>query len=125
MALDYRKTKPSALAPFDVILDLAGTDLGAYRSRLSPQGRMFCLAVKSLGAIVYFQFSKIYGRKRVTFFNAAPLRETMVDLTDYVDRGALRPIVDSVYPLVDVALAQRSVEVGGGRGKRVLRHTSA
>jgi NADPH:quinone reductase-like Zn-dependent oxidoreductase len=122
VALDYRTNKPSSLPPFDVILDLAGTDLGAYRRRLTRRGRMFCLAVKSLGALAYFQFSKIYGRKRVNFFSAEPLRETMADLTDYVDRGALRPIVDRVYPLEDIALAQHSVETGGGRGKRVLRH---
>jgi NADPH:quinone reductase-like Zn-dependent oxidoreductase len=48
----------------------------------------------------------------------------MTDLTDYVDRGALRPIVDRVYPLEDIALAQHSVETGGGRGKRVLRYIS-
>lgn len=122
VVLDYRTEKPSSLPPFDVILDLVGTELGAYRRRLTPSGRMFCLAVKSLGALAYFQFSKIYGRKRVTFFSAAPLRETMAELTDYVDRGMVHPVVDSVYPLVDIALAQRSVEVGGGRGKRVLRH---
>ena len=84
---------------------------------------MYCLAVKGLGALIYFQFSKIYGSKRVNFFSAAPMRDTMETLTDYVDKGALRPIVDSVYPLEDIALAHASVEAGGGRGKRVLRHT--
>lgn len=124
-ALDYRTTDPKTLPPFDVILDLAGTDLGAYRRRLGPQGRMYCLAVKSLGALLYFQFSRIYGSKRVTFFSAAPLGPTMAALADLADRGAVRAIVDSVYPLEEIALAQTSVEASGGRGKRVLAHTGA
>jgi len=123
VVLDYRTNTPASLPPFDVILDLAGTHLGAYRRRLTSSGRMYCLAVKGLGALAYFQFSKIYGRKRVNFFSAAPLRETMAVLTDYVDKGALRPIVDSLYPLEDIALAHASVETGGGRGKRVLQHS--
>jgi NADPH:quinone reductase-like Zn-dependent oxidoreductase len=124
VVLDYRHSSPESLPSFDVILDLAGTDLGAYRRRLTATGRMFCLAVKGLGALAYFQFSKIYGSKRVNFFSAEPLSDTMSALAAYADRGALRPIIDSVYPLEDIARAQASVEAGGGRGKRVLRHAS-
>jgi len=122
VVLDYRTSTPKSLSPFDVILDLVGTELGAYRRRLTANGRMYCLAVTGLGALLYFQLSKIYGSKRVNFFSAAPLRETMAALTAQVDKGALRPIIDSVYPLEDIALAQASVEAGGGRGKRVLWH---
>lgn len=121
--LDYRTNTPASLPKFDVILDLAGTDLGAFRRQLTPNGRMYCLAVKGLGALAYFQFSKIYGRQRVNFFSAAPMRETMAQLTDYVDKGALQPVVDGVYLLAQIDQAHRSVEAGGGRGKRVLRHT--
>jgi NADPH:quinone reductase-like Zn-dependent oxidoreductase len=125
VALDYRTNAAASLPAFDVILDLVGDDLGAYRRRLTPQGRMYCLAVKGLGAIIYFQLSKIYGRKRVNFFSADPLRQTMSELTCLVDQGALRPIVDSVYALEDIALAHGFVEAGHVRGKRVLRHTHA
>lgn len=122
VVLDYRTNGPASMPAFDVILDLAGTDLGAYRRRLTAQGRMYCLAVQGLGALAYFQFSKIYGRQRVHFFSAAPMRATMAALTRYVEQGALRPIIDSVYRLEDIALAHTCVEAGGGRGKRVLNH---
>lgn len=124
-ALDYRTTTPADLAArgaFDVVLDLVGTDLGAYRALLGRRGRIFCLAVKSGGALGYILASTVYGAKRVRFFSAAPMHDTMADLTGYVEAGSLRPVVHSVYPLADVAAAQRSLEAGGGRGKRVLDH---
>lgn len=119
-ALDYRTTSPSALGSFDVVLDLVGTDLGAYRGLLGHRGRMFCLALKGLGPIIYIQASRIFGPKRVRFFSAAPMRDTMADLAAYVDAGSIRPIVHSVYELDEIAEAQLSLEAGGGRGKRVI-----
>lgn len=43
-ALDYRTTRPEDLGRFDVIVDVVGTDLGAYRARLTRRGRMIALA---------------------------------------------------------------------------------
>lgn len=126
-ARDYRTTTPAALAgrgAFDVVLDLVGTALGAYRALLSRHGRMFCLPVKSGGAMSYILASAVYGATRVRFFSAAPMHDTMADLTGYVEAGSLRPVVHSVFPLDDIAAAQRSLEAGGGRGKRVLDHTA-
>ena len=119
-ALDYRATKPTDLSQFDVILDLVGTELPAFRRLLSPHGRMFCLALTSLASIAYIQFSRIYGSKRVRFFSAAPLRPAMQDLSAYAAVGTLKPIVHGTYSLDDIAQAQRPVEAGGGRGKRVV-----
>ena len=124
-ALDYRTTWPSSLPAFDVVLDLVGTELSAYRGLLTPSGRMICLAIKGLGAILYILASRIYGQKRVQFFSAAPMRETMRDLKAYIEAGSIRHVVHSVYGLERIAEAQVSVEVGGGRGKRVLRHEPA
>ncbi|MEU8718650.1 NAD(P)-dependent alcohol dehydrogenase [Streptomyces sp. NPDC048663] len=44
LALDYRTTRPEELGRFDVIVDVVGTDLGAYRARLTRRGRMIPLA---------------------------------------------------------------------------------
>jgi NADPH:quinone reductase-like Zn-dependent oxidoreductase len=120
--LDYRSTTPSSLEAFDVVLDLVGTNLSQYRRLLTRKGRMFCLAIKSFASIAYIQISRIYGAKRVQFFSAAPMHETMADLTRYVEEGVIRPIVHSVFPLEQIVEAHGSIEAGGGRGKRVLKH---
>jgi NADPH:quinone reductase-like Zn-dependent oxidoreductase len=120
--LDYQSTTPSSLEAFDVVLDLVGTNLSQYRRLLTRKGRMFCLAIKSFASIAYIQISRIYGAKRVQFFSAAPMHETMADLTRYVEEGVIRPIVHSVFPLEQIGEAHGSIEAGGGRGKRVLKH---
>ncbi len=124
-ALDYWTTRPSSLAAFDVVLDLVGTELPAYRGLLTPSGRMICLAIKGLGAILYILASRIHGQKRVQFFSAAPMSETMRELTAYMEAGSIRHVVHSVQDLERIAEAQVSVEGGDGRGKRVLRHEHA
>ncbi len=123
-ALDYRTTTPSSLEPFDVILDLVGTNLGTYRGLLSRRGRMFCLALNAR-SIVYIQASRIFGPKRVQTFSAAPMRDTMTDLTAYVDAGSIRPVVHSIYDLTNIAEAHLSLEAGGGRGKRIVKHSTS
>jgi len=75
------------------VLDLVGTDLGDYRKRLSSRGRMFCLALKSLRSIASIQASRIFGSKRIQFFSAAPMQDTMADLAAYVDAGSIRGLV--------------------------------
>lgn len=123
-ALDYSTTTPSSLEPFDVILDLVGTTLGAYRGLLSRRGRMFCLALNAR-SIAYIQASRLFGPKRVQTFSAAPMRDTMTDLAAYVDAGSIRPVIHSIYDLTNIAEAHLSLEAGGGRGKRVVTHTDA
>jgi NADPH:quinone reductase-like Zn-dependent oxidoreductase len=123
-ALDYRTTTPSSREAFDVVLDLVGTDLSTYRHLLSHRGRMFCLA-QNAWSLVYSLASNIFGSKRVQTFNAAPMRDTMVDLTAYVDAGSIRPVVHSIYDLDNIAEAHLSLEREGGRGKRVVKHTDS
>ena len=41
-------------------------------------------------------------------------------LATLVERGQIRPLVDSVYPLEKVADAHRRIEAGGMKGKIVI-----
>jgi len=124
-AHDYRSVDASDLEPFDVILDLVGTQLRRYRRLLTSRGRMFCLAITGLSAILYIFISKVHGSKRVRFFSAAPMADTMRKLTSLVESGTLRPIVHGVHSILDIAEAHRSIEAGGGRGKRVIAHVGS
>lgn len=122
-ALDYRTTDLKDVGRFDVILDTVGTDLETYRRRLARHGRMVALAldpdhlVKSFVAIGW---GSVVRSRRVTIFSNDPSAERIAELTRYVESGAIRPIVDKVFPMTAIVETHRRLEAGGVRGKYVI-----
>jgi NADPH:quinone reductase-like Zn-dependent oxidoreductase len=120
-AIDYRA--PGDLGRFDVILDTVGTGLPAFRRLLTPRGRMVTIAfdpgrpVRSLG---YIATHAVRRRRWVRFFSGNPTTPLLAELGRWVASGAIRPQVDRVFPLADVAAAHRALEEGGVRGKVVV-----
>ncbi|MEV4292411.1 NAD(P)-dependent alcohol dehydrogenase [Nonomuraea bangladeshensis] len=123
-AHDYRTTGPADLAPFDVVLDTVGTEHPAYRRLLTPRGRMVAIAFdldRTAASLAYVVLSAVHGRRRVRVFSGTQDHRLLADLARYVESGAIRPVVDTVYPLADIAEAHRALEAGGVRGKVVVR----
>lgn len=123
-AYDYAAVAPADLGRFDVILDTAGTEHAAFRRLLTPSGRMVAIAFdprRIAASVAYIAASAVHGRRRVRFFSGNPTTRLLTDLTRYVDGGAIRPVVDTVFPLDDIAAAHRTLEAGGVRGKVVVR----
>ncbi|MCI4040478.1 NAD(P)-dependent alcohol dehydrogenase [Streptomyces sp. TRM75563] len=122
--LDHRATALADLDRYDVIMDTVGTEHRALRQRLGPGGRLVSIAfdidhpVRSIGCLLG---SAVHGRQRVRFFSGNPKHDLLAELTAYVERGDLRPVVDTVHPLSDIAAAHRALEEGGVRGKHVIR----
>ena len=56
-----------------------------------------------------------------TYFVVEPSRAQLIELAGLVDAGALRPVIDSVFPLSDAGAAFQRVMEPGKRGKVVLR----
>lgn len=122
--LDYRTTNPTDLSRFDVILDTVGTQFPAYRRLLTPSGRMVAVTFDSnnlLTSLSYLLASTVFGRKRVRFFRGNPHADLFAELTRLTNSGAVRPVVDAVYPLADIAQAHKALEAGGVRGKLVIQ----
>ncbi|MFD5873505.1 NAD(P)-dependent alcohol dehydrogenase [Streptomyces sp. NPDC060322] len=123
-AHSYTTTGPSDLGRFDVVLDTVGTEHRAFRKLLAPGGRMVSISfdidhiAASLG---YLLASTVHGRGRVRFFSGNPQHDLLAELTRYVETGAIRPVVDTVHPLADIATAHRALEAGGVRGKHVIQ----
>ncbi|MFC8827971.1 NAD(P)-dependent alcohol dehydrogenase [Streptomyces sp. NPDC057137] len=121
---DHRTTDPSALGTFDVIMDTAGTQHPAFRRLLAPGGRMVAIAfdVENIAAsVTYILRSTVRGSGRVRFFSGNPRHALFAELTRYAESGDIRPVVDTVHPLADVAAAHRALEAGGVRGKHVVQ----
>ena len=124
VALDYAVTLPRDLEPFDVILDTVGSHISAWRRRLGPNGRMMAIVPDldhPLKSMAYIALSRIHGGRRVRFFSDRPDTKLLTALADYVQSGAIRPIIDKVYPLSAVADAHRALDAGGRCGKQVIQ----
>ncbi|MGW3285161.1 NADP-dependent oxidoreductase [Streptomyces sp. NPDC001002] len=117
--LDYRATASEQIGPFDVIVDTVGTELHCYRSRLTKGGRMVTVGL-SPSALAAIAVSSVHGARRIRTFSANPETPVLRDVADHVASGALRPVIDSVYPLADVAAAHQAFERGGVVGKHVV-----
>ncbi|WP_199538885.1 NAD(P)-dependent alcohol dehydrogenase [Desertihabitans brevis] len=120
--IDYR-TPIEDLGRFDVIFDTRGTNLWRLRRRLAPGGRMVTIAFdldrpwRSLGAIAA---SGIFGPRRIRFFLGHPTGALFGELREIAEARHLRPVVDSVYPLEQIADAHAALESGGVHGKVVV-----
>jgi len=117
--LDYGDTAAEEIGPYDVILDTVGAGLRPYRSRLARGGRMVTVGL-SPGGLATIALSGVHGSRRIRTFSANPRTTVLDDLAGHVTSGALRPVVDEVYPLGDVAAAHRAFERGGVMGKHVI-----
>jgi NADPH:quinone reductase-like Zn-dependent oxidoreductase len=120
-AFDYHATDPRELGRFDVVLDPVARNMRPYRRLLAPGGRMAAMTIGSPGDIAYLLASAVHGGRRVRFTQCPPTTELLTALARYVDGKSVTPVVDSVYPLDDIAAAHRSLEKSGGFGKRVIQ----
>ncbi len=120
-AVDYRA--PGRLGRFDVVLDTVGTDLPAFRRLLTPAGRMVTIAfdldrpIRSLG---YIAAHAIRRTRWIRAFSGNPTATLFAELGRWVAAGAIRPKVDRVFPVSEVAAAHRALQQGGVRGKVVI-----
>lgn len=121
---DYATTRPGELGTFDVILDTVGSELRPYRALLAPNGRMASIVPDPkhpIASMLYTMLSRIHGGRRVRFFSDKPNTQLLAALAAYVESGAIRPIVDKVYPLSAIADAHAAMQSGGRRGKQIVR----
>ena len=121
--LDYRTVGPNDIGPFDVIIDTAGRDLLAFRRRLNRHGRMVTLNFGSAPAMASIAASTVFGARRIRTFRGYPDRQLLTDIAGYVESGALRPVIDTVYPLARIADAHRALNRPRRPGKLVLDTT--
>jgi NADPH:quinone reductase-like Zn-dependent oxidoreductase len=118
--LDYRETTPQRIGPFDVIVDTVGTELARYRRRLTAGGRMVTVGLSG-PAIAAIAASTVFGPRRIRTFSADPRTARLAELAEQVAAGALRPVINGVYPLDDIVAAHRAFDKGGVLGRQVVQ----
>jgi NADPH:quinone reductase-like Zn-dependent oxidoreductase len=108
VAVQLARSQGAALVeegePCDLLFDTAGGE--ALARSAGQAGRIVTIAAKTPGA---------------RFFVVEPDREQLVDLARLVDRGELRPEIDSIFPLTEARAAFARSAARGKHGKVVLR----
>jgi NADPH:quinone reductase-like Zn-dependent oxidoreductase len=123
-AVDYTTTRPADLGRFDVVLDTVGTEHRAYRRLLGPGGRMVAVTFdlnNLASSLAYILGTSVFGPRRIRFFSGNPRHDILAQLTRLADNGEVRPVVDTVHPLADIAAAHRALQAGGVRGKHIIQ----
>ncbi len=106
---------------FDVILDCIGrAPLGQRMAALAPGGRLL-LVYSGLSQMLAAPQLRGGGRRAIGGV-ASETAADMARIAELVETGALRPLIDSRYPLDRIAAAYDRVATGRKRGAVVLLH---
>jgi NADPH:quinone reductase-like Zn-dependent oxidoreductase len=107
---------------YDLILDNAASrSFGDLRRALTPQGVI--LPNSGHGGMTYVIKSFAlapFMRQQGSMFVSKPDSAAMEALTELIEAGQVRPVVDRIYPLRDARQAFRYLEEEHARGKVVL-----
>lgn len=125
-AIDYRQEDFSErTGAFDVIFDAAGKSSFNKSKNALKKGGVFLEVLISPTILFQMLMTSIVGSRKAVFAatGARPAAERASDLAwlaKLVEEGQLRPVVDRVYPLEEVAKAHAYVEEGSKKGSVVL-----
>jgi len=127
--LDYTATDfTRAGTTYDVVFDVAGTSSFARSRRVLRRGGVYLTTAPSPAILLQMTWTARFGTRRamVAFTglrDAAAKRADLSYLAGLADAGALVPVVDTCYPLADIADAYRHVDQGHKRGNIIVRMT--
>ncbi len=104
---------------YDLILDnVENRSLADCRRALTPTGTL--ILNSGTGRLVKPLVLSPFTRQNLRRFVAAPNHQDLATLTELVESGKLRPVIDQTYPLPQTAEALRHIETGHARGKVVI-----
>jgi NADPH:quinone reductase len=123
VAIDYRKEDPAEVAlretdgaGVDAVFDTVGKNVIPSLRATRTSGRLATiLDVQGDLGLLYQKNQTLHG----VFLLRE--RERLEELTQLLEGGAVKPLVEAVLPLNQVAEAHRRLDSGHGRGKLVLR----
>ena len=114
---------------YDVILDNVGNrTIRDLRRAATPTGTIVVNGGGSPGHLIGAVGSilraaivvNLFVRQRITMVPTTWSRDDLLAVTELVDAGTLRPVIDRTYPLAEAAAGLQHVEAGHARGKVVI-----
>jgi 2-desacetyl-2-hydroxyethyl bacteriochlorophyllide A dehydrogenase len=118
--IDYKKedfTKGDTR--YDLILDIvANRSTSDYMNALNPDGRYVAVAFNASTLFLGSMYSR-NGKKAVSLSHE-PRVDDLIFMRELIEAGKVRPVVDRVFPLREIAEAMRYHESGAPNGKVVI-----
>jgi NADPH:quinone reductase-like Zn-dependent oxidoreductase len=113
---------------YDVILDTAGArPVSRLRRVLTPRGTLVITGAEGgnrvtggIGRQIGAAMLSPFVQQALRMYIAQPNHQDLRLLTELVEAGKLRPIIDCAYPLAEAPDAIRYLALGHSRGKVVL-----
>ena len=113
---------------YDVILDnIENRSLTAVRRALTPEGMLICNSGTGARGLRFMQrllkpvLLAPFVRHKLRRYVSLPKHEDLLALSQLVERGSLRAIIDRTYPLQETPAALTYIETGHARGKVVVK----
>lgn len=114
---------------FDLIIDVAGSHSWRENKRvLAPNGTLVLAGAPTgnrltgpMGRLARLWLTSRFGSRKLTFFICKPNRIDLAVLRALIEDGRVRPVVDHVYPLAEIADALEAMGDGHVQGKLVVR----
>ncbi|MBO0703600.1 MAG: zinc-binding dehydrogenase, partial [Candidatus Dormibacteraeota bacterium] len=114
---------------YDAIIDIGGNrPLELLRGRLTSRGRAVLVGGESGGQIIgplggplRALLMSAFGSQKLIPMLASVRTADLETLTELIEAGKLRPVIDRTYTLAETADAMRHLEAGRARGKIVVR----
>jgi NADPH:quinone reductase-like Zn-dependent oxidoreductase len=105
---------------YDIIFDAVGkSSFSRCRDSLAPGG-IYLATDPRLGVIIATVWTSMVGSKKAIWALGPERAEDLEYLTDLIEAGKLRAVIDRRYPLEQIAEAHRYVEKGHTRGNVVI-----
>jgi NADPH:quinone reductase-like Zn-dependent oxidoreductase len=121
--IDYTKTDFTQNAQsYDVIFDAIGkSSFAACKNVLKPDG-VYMTTVPTLAIVRDMLWTVLHGGKKAKFVTAGLMqnRDNLNFLKELFEAGKLQAVIDSCYPLDEIAEAYRYVESERKRGNVVI-----
>jgi NADPH:quinone reductase-like Zn-dependent oxidoreductase len=127
--LDYtRDDYTQGTARYDLILDnVANRSLADARRAVAPGGSYLSNSARSegrwfgaVGRMARAAVSSLFLPKQGRPFYSPVRRQDLLDLTELIEAGKLRPVIDRAYPLAETAAALDYIAGGHASGKTTI-----
>jgi NADPH:quinone reductase-like Zn-dependent oxidoreductase len=135
--IDYTRERPGEISPgFDLVLDSVGRGVWRESFRaLKAGGRLVTLTVPipeqpggklkffstAMGGVAGGILRGLPGAKLLLITMAKPRGGELEKISTLIEAGKLRPVIEKIFPLEQIAEAHRLSEQGHVRGKLVVR----
>ncbi|AHM04068.1 alcohol dehydrogenase, zinc-containing [Roseibacterium elongatum DSM 19469] len=119
--VDYRKSDPAALTgPFDVVLETIGVMEYRTAAPMLADGGRFVPLNFGLGDVLAARKARRSGHTLILKVNGDS-KAGLKRLSDMIEAGRLRPVIDRVYPFDQIHAAYAHVESRRRKGAVVLK----